>query len=248
MTCSRCGYPETDHVSGRCPLCACGLTPAQHEPTPDPARRLCACGCGVPAFMHAAPGSRCWLCDARMPHACVYATYLGAPCPGRRSEAEASRGQWLELRQSTYEPAEDLPPETALWREVMARDVARRHAEADAARHEHVHTPAAPPRIPARAPRSMAEVAAGQGRQARILGRKAVEAGGAALAYYWMADDRAEGSAVRVARGDLRGVAVWLRPAGAEGWKLNVVYAWRLGSGQVPMKMSLKNLEEMLNG
>lgn len=242
--CASCGYPETDHVSGRCPLCVCGLTPGRHERAGE--QLLCACGCGVPAFMHAPPGTACWLCDARMPHACIYATYLATPCPGRRSEAEKSAGAWLQLRQGTFNPAEDLPPETALWREIMRRDTAKRHADADAAKREHVHTPPPPPRIPSRPPRGLSEVAAGQGRQARGLGRKAVAAGWSVLAYYWMAGDGTEGSAVRMARGDLRGVAVWTRKAGAGGWASDVVYAWRPNSGRVPQKVTIKQLEGWL--
>lgn len=196
--------------------------------------------------MHASTVTACWMCNAGMPHPCIYATWLGAPCPGRRSEAEASHGQWLKLRQGTFKVADEQAPETALWREILARDTAARHAAAAAARAEHVHTPVPPPRIAARPPLDLTEVAAGQGRQARGLGRKAVAAGWSVLAYYWMADDGTEGSAVQLHREGARAVAVWTRPPGVKGWKTDVAYGWRAGSGRVPQKITLKQLEGWL--
>lgn len=249
-TCASCGYAATDHEpgTGKCPLCACGATPAQHRPVPvqtkdGPATlRGCLCDCEVPPALHAPQGVVCELCAWRMPHACRWATWLGTLCPGRRGETS---GEWLLLRQGTFKPAG--PPETALWREVLARDTAARHAAADAAKvpWEPEHVPA--PRIPSRPPRGLQEVAAGQGRQARGLGRKAVAAGWRALAAYWMAGDGTEGSAVSLARDAGRAVAIWTRAPGEKGWKTSSAYAWTIGAGRVPAKVTIAELERILN-
>jgi hypothetical protein len=212
-TCATCGYPESMHPEGRCPLCACGETPEAHKPvvtkSGTPARG-CACGCDVAPAMHAAAGTVCWFCTERLPHACRYATWAGSLCPGRRGETS---GEWLVVRQATFKPPP--PPETALWQERLARDTAARHAASDAAKAAHVPEPVLRPLIPARPPLVAAEVAAGQGRQAKGLGKKAIAAGWQVSAWYWQAGDGTEGSAVRLSRGPLRAVATWERKPGS---------------------------------
>lgn len=254
MTCGTCGYAASDHTGPdqRCPLCACGLTPDVHEQAQvviggEAGIELrCFCECGIPSFMHIPPGQLCGLCAEGMPHACVWARWGFGPCSGRRSQAESSDGRWLVLRRGTFKPAEDVQRGSGDWRQVMAEESAARRAAAAEARREHAPEAVGPPRVAARAPLGLHEVAAGQGRQARGLGRKAVASGCRAVARYWVAGDGTEGSAVQLARGDLRGVAVWTRKAGEKGWKTDVVYVWRPGSGEMPRKVTLKALEEMI--
>jgi hypothetical protein len=242
--CASCGYDQATHAGSRCPVCACGEVPERHDRVGE--QLLCLCCCEVPAFMHAPTTDACWLCNAGLPHPCVYARWLAAPCPGRRSEGETTKGRWLELRQGTFKPQYATPRETALWREVLSRDTAARHAAAEEKRRPYAPEPVLLPRVPARPPSFSREFAAGGGRQAKGLGKKAIAAGWSVEVRYWMAGDGTEGCALRMKRGDLRGVATWTRSAGADGWKADVVYAWRIGSGRIPQKVTLKQLEGWL--
>lgn len=242
MTCATCGYARTLHTGTdlRCPVCACGLVPDRHSWVGEELR--CACGCDVHPGMHAASTADCWLCNARMPHACVYATWAGMPCPGRRGETS---GKWLLLRQGTFTEDRSVP-ETALWREVLARDAATRHADADAAKIAWEPAVTPPPRIAARPPQSEAEVAAGQGRQVKGLGRKALSLGWSVEAWYWKAADGTECSAVRLARDEHRAVATWIRRPEEKGWSSDVAYRWYVGSGRPPSKVSITQLQKDL--
>lgn len=250
MPCATCGYGPEWHGDGRCPLCACGLTPAQHEIAG--AARLCACGCGAPEHQHLRPRSACGCppgAGEEFPHICGFALWMGQPCPGRRSAADGSRGQWLLLRQAKYKPLAPAPYDRSTWREILARDTALRHAVYDAERAPHESPIVLPPQVPARPPLGGAEVASYRGRQALGLGGAAAAAGWRADAFYARAADGAELSAVKLARDDLRAVATWRRAAGKQGsksgWSADVAYGWRLGT--MPAKITHTFLEEFVN-
>lgn len=130
-----------------------------------------------------------------------------------------------------------------LWLQIMRRDAKARREAYEAAHAPYVPPVVLPPLTPARAPVGPAELAAGQGRQALGLGRKAARAGWQVQASYWEAADGVEGCAVRLARGQLRAVATWLRQPG-ETWSADVAYAWRAGA--MPTKVGHMRLLELL--
>lgn len=145
-----------------------------------------------------------------------------------------------------YRPA-PTEHEALTWRQVIARDAARRKAaEAEAAQKRDV-APTPPPLIPARPPQSPLELAGYQGKQAIGLGRRAVAAGWQVGAAYWKAHDGTEGCAVTLAypAQGLRAVATWKRPAAKagtmSGWGADVAYAWR--QGEMPAQCNITDLE-----
>jgi hypothetical protein len=145
---------------------------------------------------------------------------------------------------------QDPPPvDRSMWRDILARDTAMRHAVYDARNAPHEPQIVLPPRIPARAPYGPGEIAGHQGRQALGLGRKAVAAGWRVTAHYAMAADGGELSAVKLARDDLRAVATWRRAPGKvgskSGWSADVAYGWRLGT--MPAKINHTDLERFID-
>lgn len=157
-------------------------------------------------------------------------------CHPATANVNGARGTWRE----------PPPTDPALYPEIMRRDAeAGRKATEDARRpYEPEVTP--PPLVPARAPQGPQEVAGGQGKQAVGLGRRATALGWLAEAAYWRAHDGTEGCAVRLAKGPLRAVATWQRKAGAKGWTTDIAYAWRTDADAVPTKLTLTQLEGII--
>lgn len=239
--CATCGYPHDMHEHEKCPVCACGDAPAQHEVTAG--ERRCACGCAsppVPSAMHIPEDQRCALCVKGMPHACIWARWLGHPCPGRRSTGEASRGKWLVLRQGNYKPPVPEAPRRE-WFGLSVPIVEPKTKEIVAPE------PAGPPRVAARPPLSPGEFAGYGGRQAVGLGRKAIGRGWDLSPWYWMAADGSEGCAIRLARGRLRAVVTWKRASGRagekSGWSADVAYGWTTDGTGFPVQITHTQLE-----
>lgn len=218
-----CGYDRAEHdAAGKCPLCACGDVPAAHEPAAD-GKLGCACACGSPPLLH----------DGR-------ALYQGVPCPGRRSKTS---GAWLLLRQGTFRPAEPVPARRE-WFGLLVPVI-------EAAEVVDEVRPHLPPRVPARPPQGPHEFAgAGGGKQGSKLGRAAVALGWRVEPWYWRAGDGSEGCAVRLAKGVLRAVALWSRPADLAGqktgWKAGAAYAWRTDVARFPTKLTHTDLERLI--
>lgn len=240
--CATCGYFEDVHEGEKCPVCACGDAPAQHEQLGDELR--CACGCEVVSAMHMPIEISCPLCDEELPHACVWARWLGHPCPGRRSSSEVNAGKWLVLRQGKYKSPATPEPR----REWFGLLVPVLESEVEQVVAEPV---TGPPQVPARPPIEPTEFAGTQGRQARGLGRKALAAGWDVSPWYWRAFDGAEGCAVRLARGPLRAVATWKRAPGhlgeKSGWAADVAYGWRTDVSGFPTKLTVTQLEGLIS-
>lgn len=182
-------------------------------------------------------------------HVCGFALWMGQPCPGRRSDADAGRGKWLTLRQGKYKPLKLAPPDHSTWREILARDTAARHAAYDAQNAPYESPIVLPPQVPARPPAGPGEVAGYGGHQALGLGRKAAAAGWRVAAFYARAADGSELSAVKLARDDLAAVATWRRAPGKQGsgsgWSADVAYGWRLGT--MPVKINHTDLERFID-
>lgn len=222
--CAGCGYAAEDHQpdTRKCPVaagCDCGRAPIEHAGlAPMPCR-----------------------CFPGWPHWCGIANFEGRPCPGRW----AAPGRWAIEYRGDYRAPQ--PYDRTLWREILARDAAARHADAEEAERPWEPEEVAPPLVPARAPQSKAEFAAGKGKQARGLGRLAIDAGWQVEARYWKAGDGTEGSAVRLRKGPLRAVATWIRKPG-KTWVADAAYGWMLGSGDIPAKLSITKLEGVVRG
>jgi len=242
MRCGACGYDRAVHdLLGKCPLCACGEVPAAHDVLAD-GRRGCPCGCGRPAVEHLDPKRSCGcvLTPEAPAHACRWAPWWGGLCPGRRSKTS---GEWLLLRQATFrEPA---PPDARReWFGLLVPVI-------EAAEHEVVVERVAPPLVPARPPLAATEFAStNRGMSAAKLGRKARELGWDVEPSYWVGFDGSEGCAVKFAKGELRAVALWRRAAAdagkLTGWKTDVAYAWRMGAGRYPTKVTHTDLERLI--
>lgn len=227
--CAGCGYDRSAHdLLGKCPLCACGEMPAAHDLLAD-GERGCPCACGRPALEH----------DGR-------AMWLGEPCSGRRSKTlkpGATRGEWLKLRRATFREPE---PEQARrdWFGLLV-PVVETKAE------RQVEVEIGPPIVPARPPLTAAEYAtSNRGMSAVKLGRKARELGWAVAPAYWVGFDHSEGCALRLAKAELRAVALWRRPAAdagkLTGWKTDVAYAWRIDVARFPTKLTHTDLERLI--
>lgn len=241
MTCATCGYAEALHEGGKCPLCACGDPLDAHEQVGD--ERRCACGCEVASAMHIPAGRTCSLCDEAVPHACVWARWLGMPCPGRRSKGETTAGTWLVVRQGKYKaPAEPEP--RRMWFGLSVPDLTPAPVEDEPA-------VSGPPQVPARPPCGPGEFAGYQGKQAVGLGKKALSRGWNVAAWYWRAFDGAEGCAVALSLGPLRAVATWKRKAGNQGsksgWGADVAYAWRIDVEAFPAAIGHTVLERLIS-
>lgn len=106
------------------------------------------------------------------------------------------------------------------------------------------------PRVPARPPRSKAEFAGTNGKQAVGLGSAAVKRGFQVSPLYWQAGDGAEGCAVKGHRPGFAFVATWIRPAGKSGdtagWRADVAYGWDPADSRAPTKMTHTDLEGLI--
>jgi hypothetical protein len=135
----------------------------------------------------------------------------------------------------------------------MALDAAAAREAIEAARRPYVPEVVPPPLVPARPPYGPAEFAtSNRGMSAAKLGRKATALGWLAEPVYWREHDGKEGCAVRLARGELRAVALWSRPAGAAGtltgWQTEYAYAWRTdATDRFPSKMPITTLERLID-
>lgn len=208
---------------------ACDLGAAL--PFPSPSAHLYPIHAG-PGTLYPGPppsaGPHCAGCG----YVRAYHDEPGAGCPG--------------LKTKTFQVPGPVDPTD--WRGILARDLARRSAVPTS----HVPPVVAPPLIPARPPRSAGEIAGGQGRQAVGLGRAALAAGWLVTSWYWLAGDRSEGCAVRLAHdgGPERAVATWSRPPGmlgsSKGWKADVAYGWR--TGVMPTRLTHTRLGELIDG
>lgn len=144
------------------------------------------------------------------------------------------------------------PPDTALYPEIMRRDAEAARRAIEDARKPYEPEVVPPPRVPARPPSGPAEYAtSNRGLSAARLGRYAVGLGWLAEPWYWQEHSGAEGCAVKLARSDLRAVAVWSRSAadagGAAGWKAGYAYAWRAGANRIPTKLTITDLERLIH-
>jgi hypothetical protein len=164
-------------------------------------------------------------------------------CPQETANKAGHRG--------TYKAPPPIDP--ALWPEIMRRDVEARTKAYEDARRAYEPEVVPPPRVPARAPTCAAEFAtSNRGMSAAKLGRHAVAAGWLAEPWYWQEHDGKEGCAVKLARGPLRAVALWSRPAakagGAAGWATEYAYAWRTDfPDRFPVKITITDLERFLD-
>lgn len=148
----------------------------------------------------------------------------------------------------------DPPPiDTSSWREIMAREAAARRQAIEDARKPYEPVVIPPPLVPARPPLGPAEYAtSNRGLSAVKLGRLAMARGWDISPWYWLAHDRSEGCALRLARGTLRAVALWSRPAsaagGTAGWKAEYAYAWRTDVAErLPAKLNITDLERLIH-
>jgi hypothetical protein len=139
------------------------------------------------------------------------------------------------------------PVDGALWREIMARDVAARMRAMDEETrpYEPIIIPA--PIVPARPPRSRTEFAGARGKQAAGLGAAAAKNGFQVAPFYWQAGDGAEGCAVKGFRTELAFVATWKRPPGhagrAPGWRTDIAYIWNPSDRRGPQRITHTDLE-----
>lgn len=161
-------------------------------------------------------------------------------CPPETADKNGRRGRW-----------KDAPPiDRSTWREIIARDSAVRQAVIDETRRPYVPVVVPPPQVPARPVATAAELAGYGGRQALGMGRKAVAAGWAVMAFYARRHDGEEMCAVKMRRGPLRAVATWTRKPGnigkSSGWSVDVAYGWINGS--MPQKVNHTDLEGYLDG
>lgn len=226
--CRKCGYFDDMHdvVSRQCPLCQCGETPAAHG-----VEKLCPALCVVCA-------------GGKQP--------LGEPHEHRPYRI-GSTGEPLSLRRGSYEEAidEPMPIEERVARIVscIADNLPPVMMAAQLAEPEEL-IPYRPPMVPARPPYGAQEIAGYARKQAVGLGIRAVAGGWHPNPLYWRSADGIEGCGVWLQRDDLRALATWKRPsakAGTKsGWATDIAYAWRIGSGQFPTKMTHTELDELL--
>lgn len=161
-------------------------------------------------------------------------------CHAATADKNGRRGKWRE-------PG---PVETLDYREIMARDAARRVQELRDATAPYVPEVVPPPQVPARPPAGPGEIAGYQGRQAVGLGRRAARAGWAVAAYYSRRHDGEEMSAVKIQSpdGELFAVATWTRKPGhageLSGWSADIAYGVQRGAPAV--KLGHTQLEEIL--
>lgn len=155
-------------------------------------------------------------------------------CPGMKT------GTWVERD----------PIDGALWPAILARDAAARMRAIEEARRPYVPVIIEPPVVCARAPRSSAEFAGGQGRQAVGLGRLAARMGFDVAPYYWKSGAGVEGCAIKGYRPAFAFVATWQRVPGARGWSSDVAYCWNPGDSgrRMPSKVNVTRLEELIRG
>lgn len=145
------------------------------------------------------------------------------------------------------------PPDLALYPEIMRRDAEASRKAIEDARKPYEPEVIPPPLVPARPPYGPAEYAtSNRGMSAAKLGRLALGRRWDVSPWYWMAHDRSEGCALRLGRGVLRAVALWSRPAGAEGtltgWKTEYGYAWRSDvSDRFPTRLTITDLERLIH-
>lgn len=135
---------------------------------------------------------------------------LARRCPGMKT------GTWKDRD----------PVDGALWREILARDVAAQMRAIEQARKPSLPPPIDPPVVLARPPRGKGEFAQHGGKQALGIGRLAISAGMDVAPYYWKSGAGAEGCAVKGYRPTLACVATWQRKPGVKGWAFDIAYAW----------------------
>jgi hypothetical protein len=144
------------------------------------------------------------------------------------------------------------PIDRTLWRDIMARDAAAARQAVEDARKPYEPEIVPPPLVPARPPYGPQEYAtSNRGMSAAKLGRAAITAGWDVSPWYWQEHDGKEGCALRLARGELRAVALWSRSPSAvgmlSGWKTEYAYAWRADDARVPTKMTITILERLID-
>ena len=229
--CRKCGYLLDVHDADtkQCPVCACGEVPRAHL-TPTGAERYC------PAL--------CMTCGGRTP--------LGE-AHEHRPYRLGEKGEPLSLRRGRYEQADDgpAPIEERVARIIscITRNLPPVLQAAQLAEPEYL-VPVREPMVFARPPANGLEIAGYGGKQAVGLGRAGQERGWFPIALYWRAADGEEGCGVWLSRQDLRALATWKRPstkAGTKsGWAVDIAYAWRVGSGTFPFKITHTALEGLL--
>lgn len=208
------------------------LGPVVALPSPDPWQYLVFAGPPAPLPMELLDTSAyCGGCGYRL-------TYHGAAgeCPGLKTKRFTEPG----------------PIDRATWREIMRQDNAAGYAPMKDRGAAVVPVAALPPQVRAREPEHAGEIAGYGGKQAVGLGRRAVAVGWGAQPWYWRAGTGAEGCAVALRMGVLRGVATWGRAAGnigsKSGWAADAAYAWRTDVGRMPSKMTVTELEGLVLG
>lgn len=162
-------------------------------------------------------------------------------------------GEPLGLRRGRYDQAHDgpMPIEERVARIIscVTADLPP-VAQAEQLADVDDYSPRAAPMVWARPPASAVEIAGYAGKQAVGLGRKGHAEGWTPTALYWRAADGEEGCGVWLLRDDLRALATWKRPsakAGTKsGWATDLAYAWRVGSGTFPYKITHTALEGLL--
>lgn len=226
MRCATCGYFRDIHPDDKCPICACGKVPAAHWPVTEPP----------------APTLVLVRVDPLDPESAILPLVVRtlAVCP---SKARTAAGKLPTLRQGSFKgPAAPQRYETRDgWGPILFPVVEVVEVVEEVIR---------PPLIPARRPLGPAEIAGYQGKQAVGLGRAAAARGWLVEASYALEADGTEFCAVKLARGDLRAVATWTRPAGRQGgksgWRAELAYGWQLGT--MPVKLDVTKLETIIRG
>lgn len=164
-------------------------------------------------------------------------------CPKETANVNGARGSYK------------VPPpiDPALYPEIMRRDVQARTEAYEAATRPYEPERIPPPLVPARAPAGPDEYAvSNRGIGAAKLGRLAIGLGWDAEPWYWQEHDQKQGCALKLARDELRAVAVWSRAAkdigGATGWKAEYAYAWRADvKDRFPTRITITDLERLIN-
>lgn len=218
-----CGYPFEFHDSdGHCPLCQCGKTVAEHGQVTSPPSPFRSFGATGPVIDPPSPLRVVAFIGVAL-RGTIRVQHV---CPGKPRTAA---GALPTLRRGQFRDPE--PPETYRVRVdgslvPWAPEVV---AEVDMG-----------PRVPARLAESADEVAPA----AMRLGKRAAGAGWAVDAWWWVAHDGTETSALVLQReGGQRGFASWDRSPGGR-WATAGALAW--SHGDRPHKVGVKLLADLL--
>jgi hypothetical protein len=107
-----------------------------------------------------------------------------------------------------------------------------------------ISRPPLPPLVPARPAQGPHEIADGNG-QAMSTGTLAAKHGWCVEPWYYRISDGVECSALRLAKGDARAVATWMRVQGGN-WAADLAYGWLRGVPGTLTNLGITNLRKAL--